>query len=350
MKRFVLKLLIFSVLLIAFNTVADFFLYDDIHPYTRMMLEEMYNYDGNIDTLFIGSSRAYRSFDVALADRLLNRNTFNAGSSAQSLNTSYYLLKEVAQYHSVNTVYLEIYFSVLQKASPGISTQQQIVSDYMKNGENKFEFLWNTAGPLAILDNIFRYRHSTKDILKQISTVKAKMAGGFRMGDYRYLQYDEEEYRGNGFVYSRGVVDQKKLGDWSDAIDKDPPISEISATYLSRIVDFCKSKGIMLVLITAPMPSETIQRTEGYQAFSDYISIYAERKNLEYYDFNFCKESALSLGWSDFQDNIHLNGTGAEKFTKAFCRIMDRLESGDLRKEDVFFSKLTDKWKETLPS
>jgi hypothetical protein len=85
MKKFVCKVLAFGFLLTALAPAANFLLFDDIHSYTRMMLEEMYRYDGNIDTLFIGSSHVYRSLDPKIADRMLGKNTFNAGSSSQGI-------------------------------------------------------------------------------------------------------------------------------------------------------------------------------------------------------------------------------------------------------------------------
>lgn len=343
MRRFVAKILILCVLIIAINVAVDYFLFDDIHSYTRMMMEEMYQYQGNIDTLFIGSSHAYRSFNVAMADQLLGVNTFNAGSSSQSLNTCYYLLREINQYHKVKTVYLELYYSILDHSPRGITTQQWIISDYMRNGINKLEFLWDTAGLGAILDNVFRFRHGEKDILRQLDTLKLKLTDGFKVGDYRHIRYAEDEYRGKGFVYTHETVDPKELENWNDAIDPNQPISDFSELYLRRIVDFCKERGIRLVFVTAPMPEQTIRRTTGYQAFHDHMAAYAEREGLDYYDFNLVKPSVLSLAPSDFQDNSHLNGAGAEKFTQTFCDIMNRLKEDTMNVEDVFYAKLEEK-------
>ena len=62
---------------------ALFLLVDDIHSYSRVMLQELYADAGNIDTLFLGSSHCYRSVDPAQVDAALGTHSFNAGSSQQ---------------------------------------------------------------------------------------------------------------------------------------------------------------------------------------------------------------------------------------------------------------------------
>lgn len=346
MKKFVYKLLAFGFLLLALSPAANFLLFDDIHSYTRMMLEEMYHYDGNIDTLFVGSSHVYRSFDPRIADRMLGRKTFNAGSSSQGIDTSYYLLKEVAARNRLQTVYLDLYYAVLQDRRSGTSIQQQIVTDYMRPGWNKLEFLWDTAGLAAVADCVFRFRHGTKDVRTQIDALKAKLTGGFKPGDYRHIRYDDQEYMGKGYVFSRSVADPETLAASSGEIDPAMPIPPESAAYLDRIVGFCKEKNIELVLVTAPMPPDTIRNTRNYQRFIDYVQAYAGRNRLEHYDFNLMKASALPLLPGDFQDGSHLNGMGAEKFTRSFCAAMNALNAGTASREDLFYSRLSDRWAE----
>ena len=52
----------------ALLAAADFLLVDDVHSYSRVMLQELYRDAGNIDTLFLGSSHCYRSVDPAAVD------------------------------------------------------------------------------------------------------------------------------------------------------------------------------------------------------------------------------------------------------------------------------------------
>ena len=58
---------LFVLLTAALLAAADFLLVDDVHSYSRVMLQELYRDAGNIDTLFLGSSHCYRSVDPAAA-------------------------------------------------------------------------------------------------------------------------------------------------------------------------------------------------------------------------------------------------------------------------------------------
>ena len=87
MKRTILQkaaaAALFVLLTAALLAAADFLLVDDVHSYSRVMLQELYADAGNIDTLFLGSSHCYRSVDPAQVDAALGTHSFNAGSSQQ---------------------------------------------------------------------------------------------------------------------------------------------------------------------------------------------------------------------------------------------------------------------------
>ena len=58
MKRTILQkaaaAALFVLLTAALLAAADFLLVDDVHSYSRVMLQELYADAGNIDTLFLG--------------------------------------------------------------------------------------------------------------------------------------------------------------------------------------------------------------------------------------------------------------------------------------------------------
>ena len=115
MKRTILQkaaaTALFVLLTAALLAAADFLLVDDVHSYSRVMLQELYADAGNIDTLFLGSSHCYRSVDPAQVDAALGTHSFNAGSSQQLPDGSYYILKEAAAQNPLKTVYLEMFYT-----------------------------------------------------------------------------------------------------------------------------------------------------------------------------------------------------------------------------------------------
>ena len=115
MKRTILQkaaaAALFVLLTAALLAAADFLLVDDVHSYSRVMLQELYDDAENIDTLFLGSSHCYRSVDPAQVDAALGTHSFNAGSSQQLPDGSYYILKEAAAQNPLKTVYLEMFYT-----------------------------------------------------------------------------------------------------------------------------------------------------------------------------------------------------------------------------------------------
>ena len=85
---------LFAALTLAVLAAANFLLVDDVHSYSRAMLQELYADAGKVDTLFLGSSHCYRSVDPAQVDAALGTYSFNAGSSQQLPDGSYYMLRE----------------------------------------------------------------------------------------------------------------------------------------------------------------------------------------------------------------------------------------------------------------
>ena len=124
MKRTILqKAALFMLLTAALLAAADFLLVDDVHSYSRVMLQELYADAGNIDTLFLGSSHCYRSVDPAQVDAALGTHSFNAGSSQQLPDGSYYMLKEAAAQNPLKIVYLEMFYTGYnESASANIPT------------------------------------------------------------------------------------------------------------------------------------------------------------------------------------------------------------------------------------
>lgn len=346
MNIFIKKTVTFAMLLGILCIILNFLLVDNIHAYTRMMLEEMYHYEGNIDVLFIGSSHTYRSYDTDLANTLLGKNTFNAGSSGQHWDGSYYLLKEALKYHNLETVYLDTYFSVAQYSASGANKAQYILSDYMRWSKNKISFLWNVGGIDAVIDSIIPFRRNIRNLFKSykmIECVKLKLTDGFQIGNYEHISYNNEEYRGNGFVYSFEIASKRIDNAPERTIPAEKPISDYSYEYLCKIVQLCKNEGIELILVSAPMTDEMLSRVDGLQYYIDFISEFAQRNNIEYYNFNLCREEYLSLKASDFRDKHHLNGQGAEKFTKAFCSMVKMLSNDNSLKENIFYDTYNDK-------
>ena len=350
MKRTILQkaaaAALFVLLTAALLAAAKFLLVDDVHSYSRIMLQELYADAGNIDTLFLGSSHCYRSVDPAAVDAALGTHSFNAGSSQQLPDGSYAMLKEAAAQNDLKTVYLEMFYTGYnESASSNVPLACYLLADYMDwRSPNRYEYLWSMGGMAAFADLLLPARHGIASPSSMPALWKAKLTDGYTLGNYSYVTYPDsgEEYRGRGFVYTTGVP-QDGFATLRD-VDPDAPLSDFGWEYLNKITDFCQENGIRLVLFTAPLPSGYVYNTQNYQSYVDALQGFcAEHDGLEYWDFSLYRlQSEIDLKLEDFSDAHHLNGAGAEKFTDILCKTIQRRAAGESA-DAIFYPTVEEK-------
>ena len=78
----------------------------------RTLWHQFYEAEGEIDNLFLGSSHVFCGVNTVLLDELNGEHNFDLSSAYQTLNASYYLLKEADRKNDLSHVYLELYYPV----------------------------------------------------------------------------------------------------------------------------------------------------------------------------------------------------------------------------------------------
>lgn len=341
-------LLAFAAVTAVLLALCDFLLTDDVHSYSRVMLQELYAGAGQIDTLFLGSSHCYRSVDPAAVNERLGVSSFNAGTSQQLPDGSYYLLREAAEENDLKTVYLEMFYTGYNsESSASVPMACYLITDYLRpTSPNRYRYLWEMGGPAALADLLLPARHTIADPGELPGLWRTKLTDGYEPGNYEYVTYPDEgeAYYGSGFVYTWGTPGYG-FNTVMD-LDAEAPLSDFGREYLTRIADLCTERGIRLVLFTAPLPGAYAADTANYQAYVDAVRAFAAERGLEYWDFTLYKDNtALDMQVEDYADAHHLNGQGAEKFTAVFCDVAARRAGG----EDVaplFFDTLAEKLRE----
>lgn len=325
MKKIVLKIIALILICCALILPLNFLFTTYDGRYTYKMLNEMYQSEDNIDAVFLGSSHTYKSLDPDLADEIIGINTFNAGSSVQGMNTSYYLLREIMEYHKLKTVYLDTNPAVARVKANDINIFY--ISDYMKfDSKNKLELL-KSGGNESILNGYITFRRNFTN-LNIIANLKSRKTP---LSDYSSVTYENEEYRGDGFVYSNGCnpiteknIKNQKRYDFSDKV----PVGENYREYMEKIIELCKKNDIKLVLLEHPMLRKNTDSLVGYANYVSYMYGIAEKYGIEYWNFNLYKGD-IGITDSDYLDITHLNGEGAEKYTKAFSQVAKMYNDGE---------------------
>lgn len=328
------------------NIVLRFLIIDDTQSYTRIMLKEMYE-QKDIEVLFLGSSHSYRSINPSIFDEKWGVNTFNAGTSSQQADGSYYLLREVGRTHELKRVYMEVYYDILgQNGSYQSATATYIISDYMQMSSNRLKYIWESGGMNYLIHGLLlpcRNWESLFDMTYIRDMLHKKMNPNYLSYEYVYGEY--EHYQGKGFVYSKDVDNS----DFFTATSHFAPIprdalSLKSKEYLDRIISYCQKEGIEIIFYSAPISDFRLADVGNYDYYVMQMKEFLKEKGVAYYDFNLCRPEFLSLDEKYFQDNHHLNGEGANTFSTAFAQLLS-----EENPEKAFYHSYGEKLEESPP-
>ena len=334
MKKFVAKILILIISCSILIIFCNFLFQNNNGHYIYHMMNEMYDCDTNIDVIFLGSSHVYRCYDPEIADDILGCKTFNAGSSSQGMNTSYYLLKEINKHHDLKTVYLDTYCGMANLSEN--DTQVYTISDYMHLDTNKIALLYSNGGLETVFDGLASFRRN----LGNSNIVKNLQSRSLAVSDYSTVTYDNEAYRGEGFVYSFEVAKAENETTYSKYAGKkdfsaDQPVSDLYYKFLIKIIEYCTDNNIELVLVNQPMPKKTTDYIKDYDNYVQYIKEIASQYNIEYWNFDLYKYD-MGLPMKYYKDGGHLNGEGAEIYTSFFCSFINDVKNGKVTAKDQF--------------
>lgn len=339
---------------ICFCGCAEFFRYlliDDTNSYTRITFHQMYNPGQNIDIAFVGSSHCYRSFIPEIADNVFGKYTFNAGTSSQHLDDSYVIIKELCTHNNLEQIFLELYVGSAESEEPHERTQltsTYIVSDYLKPSFNKICYLLGASSKDYWIDSFIIARRNWKSLL-DFNYIKNLV---IKKQNYNYKNYkweikenDTEWYDDRGFVANNQIVTLENIRiDEIEKIEKSLKLTKDNYwyKYLLKIINYCKNKQVKLTLVVAPEPEVAIKIRGNYQEYINFVSDLANQFDLDYYDFNLCKNDYFDASnYSFFKDKDHLNINGARVFTQVFADFI----SGNIKKEDLFYNNLYEKYK-----
>ena len=343
--------LLFCSLLVGTGKLLRYLLVDDTSSYTRVTFHEMYEQD-NIDVLFVGSSHCYRSFIPEILDEKLGCNTFNAGTSAQTLDGSYVIIKEAVKYNDIDHIYLEMYFNASFASYKKRSelTQTYIIADYLRPSLDKVRYLLNASSKKYYSNSFILARRNwtriydagfVKDLLIR------KNSDAYKNYKYDYITGDNEWYSGKGYVANNEIIENWNY--FSDPNTKSNSLGKVTNDWLRSledIIEFCEKKDIQLTLVSAPMPHYQLIRWGNYDEYIKAVQNVIAGTDISYYDFCLCKDTYFPDTSEVYKDVSHLNCYGAELFSNLFADFVN----GKISEDELFWNSYAEKLSHLEPT
>ena len=340
MKTFktVVKIIIFLLIYICAQKLIVFLILDDTNTISRIMIHDIYSEEKNIDILFCGASHCQLGINPRIMDEAFGKNTFNAGSSSQGLETSLALIKEVAAHNDLEQVYVDLDYSIVMRDTPNLESIY-IISDYMRPSIRKISFLLN-ATSFDYYFNSFMPLHKGSGYAKSLKDIGELVSRKFDKGYWSYEKVDPS-YGGKGYIASRTVVDPNDPVFTDEYEDISGDIPETSIENINAMIEFCNERGINITFINIPTTEYRASRMNSYDDYINAIKKILAPSGTEYYDFNLYRSETLPLNeLKYYNDDNHLNVDGSILFGNKFASFMQ----GDISEDDLLYASFDDKW------
>ena len=287
------------------------------------MIAEYYDDKAPHEVLMVGDCELYENISTVELWRKYGISSYIRGSAQQLVWQSYYLLEDALRYETPKVAVFNVLS--LKYNEPQSEAYNRMTIDGMRWSKSKIgaidasmtedEHFYDYLFPL--LRYHARWSELVEDDARHIFRKTPVTHNGY------YLRADIKA--------QTGVPDPKPLFDYT--------LGENAMSYLQKMVDLCKEKGIRLVLVKAP-----IENPHWYDEWDRQIVEYAEKNGLDYINFiPLQSEIGLDMSVDTYDAGLHLNVYGAEKMADYFgAWLKERYNLTDYRTDE----KVSALWQE----
>lgn len=298
-KRLLLLIIFITLLLIIEKLLVPKYMTELIEG---NMINEYYKEEKNHEVIFIGDCEVYANYSPMVIYEETGITSYIRGTPQQLIWQSYYILKETLKYEVPKIVILNV--NAMRYNEPVSEAYNRLTIDKMKWSKEKIGIINSSMTPeeniLTYIFPIIRY-HSRYDKLTH--------------EDFEYL-FKTKTNTHNGFLINKEV---KKLS--SLPVDKkllSYDFGDKAYEYLEKITTLCKENNIKLILIKSPS-----LYPYWYNEYEKQIKEYAEKNNLDYYNFkDKIEEIGIDFNIDTYDGGLHLNLSGATKMSKYIGKIL----------------------------
>lgn len=316
--RIIAFVLIFILLDNVIGTGLKCLMYADKPDMNSLMWSDFYQQKKNsIDVMFVGSSHARFAFNTAEFDKALEQKTFNLSSSDQTPVVGYYALQEALKYQKPKVVVYEAYWRKF--GTEDNTTPAYFVYDYIKDVRTKAGLLASLYGDKAFdpfleeaLSKTYKYRDNFLPIMKSLAKGQVSVNPYcFSQTVSKPIAYEDFQYAGDGYFSSVKVVSSDTLYNKNSFKTATFSWNDKQLDYFQKTLQLCKDNHIKVLVVTAPLPRQSIDDTKEYVSYSEKITKICKENGLEYLDYNLLNQSGTLFSDRDFMDTNHLNSRGA---------------------------------------
>ena len=289
------------------------------------LIEEYYDEVKAHDVIFIGDCEVFSNVSPITLWEQYGISSYIRGSAQQLIWQSYYLLEEALTYEKPKVV---VFNALSMKYNePQKEAYNRLTLDGMKLSMSKFRAIkasmMEDEAVITYLFPLLRYHSRWNELTGE---------------DVKYM-FQKETLSHNGFLMRIDtkpvtvVPKGKKLPDYR--------FGQNSYDYLERMTKLCKENVIELVLIKSPSVYPY-----WYEEWDEQIADFAKENDLTYINFlKFTEDMGIDYSADTYDGGLHMNLSGAEKFTKYLGQLLQEKYQLPDRRSDKQLSEI---WQEKV--
>ena len=297
MRKFILKILAFSLPLFSCLLIADYILAEEIKQSNERMIESWYDLMHSkidADIVVMGSSRAWVQINPLILDSVLGVKTYNLGIDGSSANRQIHKYNLYRKYNRKPQIIL-----------------QNIDIWAMGNGtgyerEQLFPYFWDRNVRKEFFDS-------------EPYTVWEKYLPMFRFRDFRPLEKEPK-------CLIKGYQGQDKHWDGTK-FEKIKEIAFYANDTTAKMFDDylaqAKADGIKVILFYAPQYIGATKKTTNQKFMHEWYQQIANKYNYPILDYTYMH---ICYDTTYFYNAMHLNRKGAEIFSDSLANDLKRLK------------------------
>jgi len=260
------------------------------------MINEYYSSDKDNKVIFLGDCEVFENISPAVLEESFGIKSWIRGSAQQLVWQSYYLLEDTFRYEKPEAVVFNV--NALRYGKPVSEAYNRMTLDGMRFSKSKIQ-----AVRASVMED--------ESIISYYIPLLRYHSRWSELGtdDLRYM-FSPYKVTYRGYLEHNGVVPQEQLP--TVPVIPFEKLPEICMDYLDRIRALCDENGVKLVLVKSP-----VEWPYWYDEWDAQIKSYAEEKDLCYINFvPLSSDMGLDMKTDTYDGGLHLNKTGAEKYTK----------------------------------
>ena len=292
----------------------------------KLTFENFYEMSNQNEFIIVGSSSTYNALNPTIMDEITGKDSYNLATPAQSLEDTYYLVKNIYEKYTPQNIIIGLNTPLFQFEQDNEASR--ILLSVLDNSWSKIEYFFSCFDIYE-----FFYFFNKEPLSFSLMHIID--------GEYLYnlINYKELEKQINKEINqnTKGYISNEKEYSEDVKIEYYFDVSRENERYLKKIVKLCKEKGSNIILFTAPLSPTQKNSTEELQQYNEYLNNIANEYDIINLDFNLLKKELFPHTYEYFADDLHIRHTGAEIVSNVMGNLLNDINNGSYDVSEYFY-------------